>query len=66
LRVQLKKAGVDNEMWVAEGQVHGFFNKAPWTEATCIKAQVFLARIGLTNTKSLPTEQSPGPLRRED
>jgi acetyl esterase len=66
LRVQLKKAGVDNEMWVAEGQVHGFFNKAPWTEATCIKAQVFLARIGLVAAKGLSTEQSPGPLRRED
>jgi acetyl esterase/lipase len=64
LRVQLKKAGVDCEMWVAEGQVHGFFNKAPWTEATCIKAQAFLTRIGLLEAKRLSTD--PGLLRQEN
>jgi acetyl esterase/lipase len=64
LHIQLKKAGVDCEMWVAEGQVHGFFNKAPWKEATCIKAQAFLARIGLIKGKSLSTDS--GLLQRED
>ncbi len=64
LRMQLKKAGVDNEMWVAEGQVHGFFNKAPWTEATCIKAQAFLARLGLAGGNGSAAD--PGLLRRED
>jgi len=47
LRVLLKKAGVVSEEWVAPGQVHGFFNKEPWKEATCVKAQDFLSRWGL-------------------
>lgn len=52
LRNQLKKAGVDCEMWVADGQVHGFFNKPPYNEATCLKAQEFLARLGITKSLS--------------
>ncbi|MBS1605257.1 MAG: alpha/beta hydrolase [Bacteroidetes bacterium] len=57
LRTQLKKTGADCELWVADGQVHGFFNKAPWTEATCTKAQAFLCRLGLMQPGSVP----PGP-----
>ncbi|HVW60990.1 MAG TPA: ADP-ribosylglycohydrolase family protein [Puia sp.] len=44
LCTQLKKAGVDCENWIAEGQTHGFFRKAPWDLTTCILAQAFLAR----------------------
>jgi acetyl esterase/lipase len=47
LRVILKKAGRECDGWVAEGQVHGFFNKAPWNLATCVRAQEFLASLGL-------------------
>ncbi len=46
LFVQLRKASVNCEMWIAEGQTHGFFNKAPWTDSTCQKVQAFLSRIG--------------------
>lgn len=47
LCIQLKKAGVYCESWIAEGQTHGFFRKAPWDLATCVQAQAFLARLGL-------------------
>lgn len=47
LRIMLKKMGRKCEEWVATGQVHGFFNKAPWNLATCIRAQLFLASLGL-------------------
>ena len=46
-RVLLKGAGVDVETWMAGGETHGFFNKEPWTTATCAKAQAFLAARGL-------------------
>jgi acetyl esterase/lipase len=65
LRRQLKKAGVDCEMWVAEGQVHGFFNKAPWKEATCVKAQEFLARLGVMKAVE-GAQEGNGGLSRED
>ena len=47
LCIQLKKAGVYCESWIAEGQTHGFFRKTPWDLATCVHAQAFLARLGL-------------------
>lgn len=50
LHVLLRKAGVRCEEWVAPGQVHGFFNKAPWNAATCVRAQAFLARLGLMSS----------------
>lgn len=34
------------EAWYAEGQAHGFFNKAPWQEKTTAEADAFLVRIG--------------------
>jgi len=52
LCVQVKKAGVYCESWIADGQTHGFFRKAPWDLATCVRAQAFLARLGLMK----PTE----------
>ncbi|OJW56285.1 MAG: hypothetical protein BGO55_25605 [Sphingobacteriales bacterium 50-39] len=52
LCVQLKKAGVDCESWIAEGQTHGFFRKAPWDLATCVRAHIFLARLGLMRPAS--------------
>lgn len=64
LRTQLKKAGVYTETWIAEDQTHGFFNKAPWDLATCLKAQEFLAKYGIGK----PAGPTPAPamLVRED
>jgi acetyl esterase/lipase len=45
----LKKAsglGTRCEQWVAPGQPHGFFNREPWTSATAIQADRFLASLG--------------------
>jgi acetyl esterase len=70
LRRQLGRAGVACEGWVAEGQVHGFFNKAQWNEATCVKAQAFLAGLGLMGHGAVAggadATGEPGILRRED
>ena len=62
------------ELWTAAGQPHGFFNRAPWHEATVRKADEFLASLGwlagpptmkpaddkAALTKELPTPQ-PAP-----
>jgi acetyl esterase len=34
------------ELWTAEGQGHGFFNRSPWHEATLFQADKFLASLG--------------------
>ena len=34
------------ELWTAAGQPHGFFNRQPWTAATAIRADKFLASLG--------------------
>lgn len=36
-----------HETWIADGEVHGFFNKAPWNLATCELALNFLQRQGI-------------------
>ena len=41
-----KSMGAPVEAWYAEGQTHGFFNKAPWLEKTSEEANAFLCRIG--------------------
>jgi acetyl esterase len=41
-----KAMGAPVEAWYAEGQSHGFFNKAPWLEKTTAEADAFLCRIG--------------------
>ncbi len=55
----LKKAsglGTRCEQWVAHGQPHGFFNREPWTSATAIQADRFLASLGYL--KGSPTIKS--------
>jgi dienelactone hydrolase len=47
MRAQIYNVHKDGETWIANGETHGFFNKAPWNLATCIKAQDFLNRQGL-------------------
>jgi acetyl esterase/lipase len=44
---QLKTLGNTNcELWIAEGQGHGFFNKPPWQDVTLAQADRFLVQHG--------------------
>lgn len=48
LLAKLQARGRSNaELWVAEGQAHGFFNRAPWQDVTLAEADRFLVRLGL-------------------
>ena len=51
-------AGARFELFEAEGQPHGFFNKAPWQEKTTAQTDAFLVRLGY-----LENCQSPRPPR---
>jgi acetyl esterase len=42
-----KAAGGRGEMWLAPGQVHGFTGQPAWMKSTCVKADGFLASLGL-------------------
>jgi len=37
-----KKLDLDVQLWIAEGQVHAFFNKPPWKESTLYLTDKFL------------------------
>jgi len=41
-----KPLGLRAELWTAEGQAHGFFNRAPWSQVTAKKADEFLVSLG--------------------
>jgi acetyl esterase/lipase len=43
---QTLRLGNRCELWTAEGQGHGFFNRSPWHEATLFEADKFLASLG--------------------
>jgi len=45
------------ELYTAEGQPHGFFNRPPWQQLTTIQADRFLASIGYL--KGEPTLEPP-------
>ncbi|HVU54731.1 MAG TPA: ADP-ribosylglycohydrolase family protein [Puia sp.] len=62
---QVGKAGVYSESWIAEGQTHGFFRKAPWDLATCVKAQAFLAKLGLMSPAKPAPELQYNTLSRK-
>ena len=51
-----KKAGATAEMYVAQGQTHGFFNRSPWRERTLFRVDEFLASLGYLEGK--PTIES--------
>ncbi|MGD8237009.1 MAG: alpha/beta hydrolase [Armatimonadota bacterium] len=60
-----KELGVRAEMYTAEEQAHGFFNRAPWKQRTLYKADEFLASLGYLEGK--PTLEVPaegGELKR--
>ncbi len=42
-----KKAGCRAELFTAEGQGHGFFNRDPWKQRTLRRADEFLGSLGL-------------------
>lgn len=54
---QSKKVGHKAEMFTAEGVGHGFFNRAPWTERTLVRADQFLTSLGYLSGK--PTIKAP-------
>ena len=43
---QSKSLGAPVEAYYADGQPHGFFNRAPWLEKTTAQVDQFLTRIG--------------------
>lgn len=50
---KLKSLGnTTTELWLAEGQNHGFFNKDPWQTLTLIAADHFLVRLGILQGES--------------
>jgi acetyl esterase/lipase len=51
-----KPLGVKAELYLAEGQKHGFFNKSPWREATLVQADRFLTKHGYL--KGEPTQKA--------
>lgn len=46
-----KELGSTAEIYWAEGQPHGFFNKSPWMERTLQRADEFLASLGYLKEK---------------
>jgi acetyl esterase/lipase len=52
-----KELGAVAELYSAEGQPHGFFNKSPWLERTLFRVDEFLASIGYLQGK--PTLDPP-------
>jgi pectinesterase len=41
---KLKAAGVEAELFTAEGAAHGFFNRPPWFEPALAKMEEFFVR----------------------
>ena len=52
-----KPLGVRAELWTADGQAHGFFNKGPYAQLTTKKADEFLTSLGYL--KGEPTVKVP-------
>lgn len=58
-------AGTRAELFLADGQPHGFFNRAPWQDSTLRQADIFLTSIGyLKGDPTLPAPQEKGALKR--
>ncbi len=47
-----KELGHRAEMFTAEGQGHGFFNRPPWLEKTTLRMDEFLVSIGYIKPKA--------------
>jgi acetyl esterase len=59
----LRSHSVRSERWIANGEVHGFFNKAPYNRFTCERAQGFLVACGLL--RALPAADNNNSLLQE-
>jgi acetyl esterase/lipase/beta-glucanase (GH16 family) len=53
-----KELGHQAEMFTAEGQAHGFFNRPPWLERTTQRMDEFLVSIGCLESKAEKTSSS--------
>jgi acetyl esterase/lipase len=47
-----KELGNRAELYTADGQGHGFFNKSPWRERTLVRADEFLSSLGYLSGKA--------------
>jgi acetyl esterase len=47
-----KEVGFRAEMFTAEGQPHGFFNRSPWREQTTARMDEFLVSLGYLDTNT--------------
>ncbi len=57
--------GFKAEMYLADGQAHGFFNRAPWLQVTTIRTDEFLQSLGyLTGSARLQMPSDAKPLRK--
>ena len=52
-----EEAGARAEIYVAEGQGHGFFNRSPWLERTLLRTDEFLSTLGYLEGE--PTINAP-------
>ena len=61
-----KPLGLRAELWTAEGQAHGFFNRAPWSQVTVKKADEFLVSLGfLKGEPTVPIPAGAPVLKKE-
>jgi acetyl esterase/lipase len=62
-----KELGNHCEQFTAADMPHGFFNKQPWTSATVIQADLFLASLGyLKGAPTLEPADAKAVLKRAD
>lgn len=47
-----KKLGFEAQLWTADGQKHGFFNRQPWKNATLVLTDRFLVKHGYLKGKA--------------
>ena len=63
------KLGNRVEMYTADNQPHGFFNKSPWQERTLREAEKFLVSLGYLkgeSTLAVPTSDLPDVKKYEE
>jgi acetyl esterase/lipase len=62
-----KPLGLSAELWVADGQAHGFFNRSPWSQVTVRKADEFLTSLGyLTGAPTVKLPEGAPALKRSE
>jgi len=54
------------ELFTAEGEKHGFFNRSPWLEKTTIRVDTFLKGIGYLEGEPTLKENDRLPARKND